>query len=816
MKKIVSLLAAAFILFPVFPVAARGIDPVADSLAHAAIREYLDSIRTTKGRPTVALVLSGGGAKGAAHIGIVRRLEELDIPVDIVLGTSMGGLFGGLFAMGYDSYEMEDIVSSMNWNEILMDRKPREFVSLGEMKFKSRHQITLPFYYQKKAFIQMKENEYSESEHRYKPLSFDADKSDAQRLLRDNLWESLPSGFVYGQNVTNLISSLTAGYQDDMDFLDLPIPFVCVGTDLISFKGKYWTDGSLPTALRSTMSIPGLFSPVKQDGMVLVDGGMRDNYPTLYARSLGADIIIGMELSDQRKISQEVNNVGDVFNQLIDLLIADNLDMNRDGADIKAKPDLHEFNMLSFSTENIRTIIGRGYETAMSLDSALVAVKARVGTDSLEYHAPHAADLRHKKYVFEEIIITGVNDSEAKALKKKINIVPGVPVGHKEIDEAVTTIAATQAFDYVTYKVYGSVEPFVLDIQCKRGPVSQLGVGLRLDTEEVLSLLLDVGIGSRKLQGPKLDFTARIAANPYARLRFYYDSPYFPTVNLAASTLHTRAFNRVVGPNEYSATDNWVDRLAPEKTPLGMWYGNLELYLSGINWKMLDFKLGSRIDYYKMMNIKGIQSRFRGDYDYSMKNSGYASAYLDAHAESFDKNYFPDHGFSMDAYYNYSFAGFGGAPFNRFHTVALNGKYVIPAPKVFAFIPQYYFRTVIGKEIPFTYANFMGGGIVGRYLPQQVPFIGINHAMAMGNYLGILRADFRFNVKNNHYITAMVNYAKDGDTFKGWFDWDGEPGFVGVAAEYSYNTVVGPLSANVHWSNLTKSVGVYLSIGLDF
>ena len=133
---------------------------------------------------------------------------------------------------------------------------------------------------------------------------------DPANLVRDNLLGSLPSGFATGQNVNNIFSSLTVGYQDYMDFMDLPIPFVCVATEMVTAKPKIWYEGKLNTALRSTMSIPGVFAPVKVDGMVLVDGGMRDNYPTDLAKEMGADIIIGVDLSSGFRDYSRLNNLG--------------------------------------------------------------------------------------------------------------------------------------------------------------------------------------------------------------------------------------------------------------------------------------------------------------------------------------------------------------------------------------------------------------------------------------------------------------------------------------------------------------------------
>lgn len=809
MKRIFSILSVLFAL-SIANLSARGIDPVADSVSRAKISAYFENIRQTKHRPSVVLVLSGGGAKGAAHIGIVRRLEELNIPVDMVMGTSMGGLFGGLFAMGYNSYEMEDIVTTIDWNTMMFDRFPREFTSLEELNFKSRHQLTIPFYYQKEKFIQMKENDYSSGREKYEPLALQENKAMSKKLFKDNIWESIPSGVVYGQNVTNLIGSLSAGYQDEMDFMNLPKPFVCVATDLVSFQGKYWFDGCINTALRSTMSIPGLFAPVKIDGMVLTDGGMRDNYPTAFARSLGADIIIGMELSDRNKNYQEVNNVADVASQIIDLLIADNFARNKDVADLKLKPDMHEFNMLSFSKENIRTIIDRGYATACAADSTLLAIKQRVGADSLVFQGPHAVDLRKNKVKFDEIVISGVTEKEAKYLRKKIKLSTDAPLGKDEIDRAVTTIYATQAFDYVTYKIYGSSEPFVLDIQCKRGPVCQVGVGLRVDTEEVISLLADIGIGARKLQGPKADFTARISANPMAKLRLYYDTPHFPTINLTASGQFFGNFYRTLGP-DYDAS-----AFSCETSPMKYWYVNSELYFSGIKWKMFDFKIGSRYDFFNIKTI-GDVAQFRGNYNFSQRYQDYLHAFVDIHTQTFDKNYFPDHGLDISLYGSFNYATPHLTEYNPFGVVAFSGKFVIPAKKVFAFIPSVDLRAAIGNDIPMSYANFMGGTIPGRYAPQQVTFCGLNKAAAMGNYLAVFRTDFRFQIGKNNYITASANYVKDGDSFKNWFHYDkNDWGIYGVALEYAYNTIVGPIKANLHYSNFTNSLGFYVGIGLDF
>ena len=142
-----------------------------------------------------------------------------------------------------------------------------------------------------------------------------------------------------------------------------------------------------------------------------------------------------------------------------------------------------------------------------------------------------------------------------------------------------------------------------------------------------------------------------------------------------------------------------------------------------------------------------------------------------------------------------------------------DAKVVLPAGKVFAFIPSFNMRFLFGDDIPVAYFNAMGGSLPGRYVDQQIPFVGINNLSAMKNILTIFRTDYRFRVAKNHYITGILNYARDCDRFK---DYTKGLGYFGAAAEYSYDTIFGPISFNVHWSNLPNKMGIYLSAGYNF
>jgi NTE family protein len=286
-----------------------------------------------------------------------------------------------------------------------------------------------------------------------------------------------------------------------------------------------------------------------------------------------------------------------------------------------------------------------------------------------------------------------------------------------------------------------------------------------------------------------------VAASPYFSIRWAYDMPKIPTINARASIRWTDMNMLNFGDNRLS---------------LSLLKARQEVYLSNMKWKLFDLRLGVRNDIIHVRNIKS--SQFIGDYDFDQLSNDFISAFAEARADTFDNGYFPNMGFTAGATYSWVFGGFPNA-FNNFHTVQADAKVVLPLGEIFAFIPSFNLRFLLGEDIPVAYFNAMGGSLPGRYVDQQIPFVGITNLYATKNILTVFRTDFRFKIARNHYITGIVNYARDCDFFREYVDG---LGYFGAAAEYSFNTIFGPLSFNVHWSNLSNKVGFYLSAGYNF
>ena len=233
-------------------------------------------------RKKVAVVLSGGGAKGMAHIGVLKVLEKAGIPVDIVTGTSMGSIIGGLYSIGYNANALDSVARAQDWSYVISDKEDLRNQSLRDRLRQYTYVFTTG-------------------------LTIGKRNKNA-------------GGLIKGKNLAELFQHLCTGYTDSLDFSkDLPIPFACVATDIIDNSEVDFHSGRLPQAMRSSMSIPGAFSPIRLGGKVLVDGGLKNNYPADIAKEMGAEIIIGVTVQGAPKVAEDLGGTMSIISQIVDV-----------------------------------------------------------------------------------------------------------------------------------------------------------------------------------------------------------------------------------------------------------------------------------------------------------------------------------------------------------------------------------------------------------------------------------------------------------------------------------------------------------------
>ena len=768
-----------------------GLDP-SDEKALEMIHARMDSIR--KHRPTVALVLSGGGAKGGAHVGALKYMEKFDLPIDMVVGTSVGGLLGGFYAMGHSVDYLDSLLHAIDWNLALSDRVDRQYLPYSKIRYKEKFILSFPFYYSKADFENLLEGDLSANDGR---LHLSADEGDAGKTVSDNLLGSLPSGFVFGQNVNHEITSRTVGYSDSTDFFKFPIPFACVATDIVSGKAKVWHDGSVNMALRSTMSVPGLFAPVRTKGMVLVDGGMRNNFPVDIARDMGADIVIGIDLSDTSLGAGDIHNLADIVWQGIDMFAGDSFQRSVDMVDVHIRPDVTGYNMMSFNSEAIDTLMVRGYEAAKAKDRELSAIRRWVGGETFSRNGRPSIDISQTPVVIGSVEVLGVSPREADYIRSKMFVQPGRIVTRRVVEEDIARIFGKGTYDFVNYELRGETDPYRLRIVCKKGPMHRLGVAFRMDSEELVSFLMNVGLNTNAMRGSSLDMTMKVGANPYLDLHYAYELPQIPTLNARAFLRWTDRNNFISGTNRYNISYLQCSQ---------------EIFLSNMQWSSFDVKGGIRNDFFRVTRL--LTNDVIGDYASGLRSMDYPSVFVNGRIETLDDGYFPTRGASVGIRYDLVSRLFDTSEYPDFFGVlAMDGKMPATVGERFTLIPQGAIRFIFGDEIPVPYANVVGGYMPGRYVDHQIPFIGIDNAAFRRNYIIMARLDARLRLGRNHYLNATGNYAYDFYTFN-QFEY-GE-GFYGMGLGYAYNTIVGPIRGGIHWSSLTHRVGVYFSLGLDF
>lgn len=760
-------------------------DPAADSLAIIAMRARMDSIHRNCHRPTVALVLSGGGAKGAATIGALRYLEEQQIPVDFVVGTSIGGLVGGLYSMGYRTDEMIALFREQDWLTTLSDNVDPSFIPYNRRVYKEKYLVPISFSDRKDIEERLHRSDSHQS-HNGEPGS----KPEVGSLA-----SSLPSGLVYGFNVNNLFSSLTVGYQDDQSFMNLPVPFFAVASDVVSCKAKNWSSGSLCEALRSTMSIPGLFDPVRTGRMVLVDGGTRNNFPTDIAKAMGADYIIGVDLSDLDPEYEQINNLGDVLMQFITMLGADSFNRNVTAPDVFIKPDIKEYNMLSFNADAINVMYDRGYAAAKAQAEAVEGVKRHMNGDLPRLSCRKATNLAVTKVMLGGVEFEGVDEEESRMLMEEIGLKVGTRVGRDELNDAMSILQGSGAFESISYSLYGSDEPYRLVFHCKLAPANKVALGLRMDTEQWAAIALNLGINANKLMGPKMDVDVRLGQSQRLDAHYYLEHPGLPMINASLSLYRYNYYFVGTGPV------NRKDEL---------YCGHKEMmYLSSRKWLKGDAQLGFQNRQYIPLNDRS-----------SSNKANMAGPFLKVARYTMDNRYFPSSGSELSFGSQFDFLMSRSYAYTPVADVWFNWRAAVPMGSVFTFIPSFHARSVLdyneGVNYSLGHRNFVGGFMAGRYIEQQIPFVGWNNVYLASDHVVVSNLDFRFRLSHAMYLSALGGFMREADSALDMFrSSESARSFYAAGLMLGMDTMLGPVRADLRWSSLA-GVQAGISVGFDF
>ena len=712
------------------------------------------------GRKKVGVVLSGGGAKGMAHIGVLKVLERAGIPVDVITGTSMGSIIGGLYAIGYNANSLDSVVRKQDWGYVITDREDLRNLSLSD-----RH----------KRFTYV----FSTS------LSSRKNASDG--------------GIIKGKNLAELFAQLCTGYTDSLDFSkDLKIPFACVATNIIDNSEVDFHSGRLPQAMRASMAIPAAFSPVRLGEMVLVDGGLKNNYPADIAREMGADIIIGVTVQGKAKTADDIKGTLGVLGQIVDVNCKNKVEENLALTNLHLQVNTTGYNSASFNDAAIDTLIRRGEEEAMRHWDELVCLKQEIGIDDSfrpTTHNPLRPKVMTERQHVKDFIFDNMTPQDERFLRQKFNLSRTDSVD-ADLQQKLTTSMRVDLF-YKTAECRLLPDGDGVNVLLAAGErkTAQAHVGLRFDTEEYAAVRLGLDVPLKSAVPMNTEVTVRLGKRIMARGEF---------------TVHPRNFTRPTVSFSYRRND--LDVYVKGSHDYNILYHQFQADVTPINfdYKHFNFRAGMRWDYmYFRDKLESEQST-----NITLNDGHYISYRANLDYNSEDNWYFPTRGARFKAGYAYltdNFVKLEGVA--GLSDVSASWRKSFTFGERFTFQPMAYGRLLLGNAVPFAFSNTVGGDWFGHYIEQQMPFAGIGKLEFVSDHLVAVQLQGQLRIGSNHYVLLRLTGAQQAKKLKELFE---NKTLIGVQTAYYFNTMFGPLGATIGYSNHTKKPYFYLNLGYEF
>ena len=734
-------------------------------------------------RKKVGVVLSGGGAKGMAHIGVLKVLEKAGIPVDIVTGTSMGSIIGGLYAIGYNANSLDSMVRVQDWSYVITDKEDLRNQSLSDRK---------------------KQNTYF----------FTTGMTIGKRDMN-------AGGIIKGKNLAELFNQLCVGFTDSLDFTrDLPIPFACVATDIITNDEVDFHSGRLPQAMRASMAIPAAFSPVRTGDKVLVDGGLKNNYPADIAREMGADVIIGVTVQGAPKVAEDMGGTMSIISQIVDVNCKNKVEENLAITDLHLQVDTKGYGSASFSPAAIDTLIRRGEELAMRHWDDIIALKQLIGIDDsfrpviLHPLRPKVMTEKHRVLGFT---FENMTPQAERFLRQKFHLDRTDSID-ANLEQELTTSMRVDLF-YQTAEcrlVPEKLEASVRKVHGIRDEVDSLwthadGVrvilsagnrksvqfhaGFRFDTEEYAAVQLGLDIPLKTAIPVSTEITARLGK----RMKVG-----------AELTVHPRFFTR---PKiSYIFYRNDVDVYNNGDRDYNIRYNQFQGELTPFNFDLRHFnlQLGVRWDYMHYRSKLGSETSNQ----VTLENEHFFSYRARLNYNSEDNWNFPKRGArfrSEFAYLTDNFAKLDGETGMMEYSGDWRWSFTIG--ERFTLQPMLYGRLLFGDVVPPVFGNTIGTDWFGHYVEQQMPFAGIGNMEYVDHQFVAVQLQAQEHIGGNSYMLLRLAGGQQADKLKNLFD---QTTLFGVQAAYFYNTMFGPVGAALGYSNRTKEPYFYLNLGYEF
>lgn len=714
----------------------------------------------------VGVVLSGGGAKGLAHVGVLKVLEEAGVRVDYIAGTSMGAIVGGLYASGYSAKQLDSLFRDVDFTDVIQDNLPRNAKTFYEKEASEKYAISLPF---------------------------------------DNFKLSLPQSISKGQNTYNLLIRLLEHVSDIDDFTKLPIPFFCVATDIEKAEQVILDTGFLPEAISASGALPTLFKPVTLGDRILIDGGVVNNYPIHELKVKGVDIIIGVDVQDGLRKRDKLRTAPEIFLQINNYRTIKEMEGKRDSTDVYIRPNILDFTVVDFDKKD--TIIDLGEIEARKQLGVLKEIAMRQDRLTRKRILPKLKD----SITIDAIDLRGNKEYTRSYILGKLQLEPPVTINYERFSNGINNLSATENFDRVGYRLEKIPEGTLLQLDVQESKSKQsVGLGIHYDDLYRSSALINYTRKRVLFDNDIATFDFIIGDNIRYAFNYYIDKGYYWSVGLrsAYNTFEKGVSARLI------ETVGSIDLTGINSVTLDFQDVTNQIYLQTLFVKQFSLDLGVQ---HKFLDLETETVNDGNDIGgFVFEKSHLFGAYGQLKFDSLDNKYFPTSGFYFDGNFDLTlFSSDFNENFTEFSIANANFLYAESISDKFTLLTEISGGFKIGGE-DVRSLDFFLGGYGNKKINNLVPFYGYDFISIAGD--GYVKAglslDYEF-IKNNHFNVA-VNIANARYNLFSSEEWLTSPDFTGYALGYGMDTFLGPLEVKYTYSPEVQVGEWFIALGFRF
>ncbi len=726
----------------------------AQTIKNDSIKKYNEDLR-------VGLVLSGGGAKGFAHIGVLKVLERLGVRVDYVGGTSAGAMIGALYASGYNANQLDSIIISYDFDELIKDKIPRNKYNFYQKENSEKYAISLPVKNKKVGF---------------------------------------PKALSKGQNILNELTKLTQHVHNISDFKKLPIPFYCVATNIENGNKEILESGFLPLAVKASGAFPTLLEPVEIDGKLLVDGGIVNNFPIDIMQKKDIDVIIGVDVQDSLEIKENLDSAPKIIMQIVSFQMYEEDAKNKERTDIYMHPDITKYSVLSF--DKSKELIAEGERIAMLEEDYLTAIALQQTKKSVQQKTK--IDLQKQKLIkIQQIKINGHKNYTRKYILSKLNLSENDSLSYNEFNQCVTGLSATNNFESIDYKFIklknGKTN---IEFNLKENPISN-SLQLSAHYDELYKTGVLINFTSKHALTNNDVFSADFVIGDNLRYNIDYliDNGYHWQIGL--NTKYT-AFKK-----------NYILDTASTTTIFNLTqdvkYNDFttQVYLLSKFAEKFGLKVGLEHKYLRIFTNNVFDQKIFYD------NRSYFNVFGNIILDSYDAKYFTKKGWYFNGSYHIYFgsSNFEDEYLDTFSIIKGKIGYV----KTFYDKLSLELGASLGSVFGSSSRSFLYslGGNNQNLINNYEPFYGYDFASLQNRAYIKSQVTLRYNFYQKHYISLFENTANLNDRI--FFNNTSFKDFKrGYAIGYAYDSFIGPLELKYAWSPETKQNFWHINLGFWF